>query len=94
MAKELDTELSKEEAKAKKDNEKKSLKAAAAKKPRKSIVKFFKDARSEFKKVVWPTPKQVFNNTSVVLITIVGATIAILGIDSLFAVILKFAFSK
>ena len=28
-------------------------------KPKKSIVKYFKDARSEFKKVVWPSRKQV-----------------------------------
>ena len=50
-----DASLTKEAAKAKKANEKNSKKAALAKKPKKSIVKYFKDLKSEFKKVVWPS---------------------------------------
>lgn len=84
MAKELDTSLSKEALKAKRDNEKNSLKAQAAKKPKKSIAKYFKDARSEFKKVVWPSRKQVFNNTVVVIVSIVVSGVAIWGIDTIF----------
>ncbi len=49
-----DASLTKEAAKAKKANEKNSKKAALSKKPKKSIVKYFKDLKSEFKKVVWP----------------------------------------
>lgn len=94
MAKELDTNLSKEELKAKKANEKKSLKAAAAKKPKKSIVQYFKDAKSEFKKVVWPTRKTVFNNTVVVLTTIVVSGIAIWGLDTLFTFLLQLLLGK
>lgn len=43
------------------------------------IKKFFKDYRSEFKKLVWPTPKQLLKNSSVVLVTIivVGACLAL-----------------
>ena len=37
---------------------------------------FFKDFKAELKKVVWPTPKQLFNNT-VVVITIVLVVAAI-----------------
>ena len=37
---------------------------------------FFKDFKAELKKVVWPTPKQLFNNT-VAVITIVLITAAI-----------------
>ncbi|MDR1754842.1 MAG: preprotein translocase subunit SecE [Eubacterium sp.] len=76
--------LSKEEQKAKKDNEKHSLKVAASKKPKKSIAKFYKDARAEFKKVVWPAPKQVANNTFVVLAALVVASLAIWALDSVF----------
>ncbi len=44
----------------------------------KKIGKFFKDYKSEFKKLVWPTPKQLFKNTAVVLVSIVvfGAFLA------------------
>lgn len=45
-----DASLTKEAAKAKKANEKNSKKAALSKKPKKSIVKYFKDLKSEFKK--------------------------------------------
>ena len=58
--------MSKEETKKEKKTSDKSKK----KKPNR-IVKWFKDLKSEFKKVVWPTKKQVFNNTLVVLVTMV-----------------------
>ena len=31
------------------------------------IAKYFRELKSELKKVVWPTPKQVLNNTLIVL---------------------------
>ena len=37
---------------------------------------FFKDFKAELKKVIWPTPKQLFNST-VAVITIVLVTAAI-----------------
>ena len=67
--------------KEKKQNEKNSKLAAAAKKPKRSFFKWFKDARAEFQKVTWPTRKQVFHNTSVVLTMLVIAGIAIWGLD-------------
>ena len=33
--------------------------------------KFFKDCRSEFKKLVWPTKKQLVKNSSVVLVSMI-----------------------
>jgi preprotein translocase subunit SecE len=69
--------------KEKKINEKNAKRAEAAKKPKRSFVRWFKDARSEFKKVTWPTPKQVVNNTSVVLVMLAIAGIAIWGLDNL-----------
>ena len=40
-----------------------------------AITKYFRELKSELKKVVWPTPKQVLKNTLIVLvcILIVGA---------------------
>ena len=35
------------------------------------IKKFFRDYRSEMKKIVWPTRSQVIQNTGVVLISII-----------------------
>ena len=34
----------------------------------KRIGKWFRDMKSELKKVVWPTPKQTANNTAVCLV--------------------------
>ena len=62
-------------------------KKAAAKKPKKGIVKYFKDAKAEFKKVVWPTPKATTNNTIVVIAVCLVAGLFIFGVDSLFAFI-------
>ena len=38
------------------------------------VCKYFRELRSELKKVVWPTPKQVMNNT-----LIVGGCCAVVG---------------
>ena len=37
------------------------------------VAKYFRELRSELKKVVWPTPQQVLKNTAIV----VGCVIAI-----------------
>ena len=55
------------------------------------IARYFRELKSELKKVVWPTPKQVLKNTLIVLacVLVVGVFIwlfdlvARLGIDSL-----------
>ena len=36
-----------------------------------NIAKFFRDTKSELKKVVWPTPKQTVNNTVIVIICVI-----------------------
>ena len=43
------------------------------------IKKFVKDYKSEFKKLVWPTPKQLLKNSAVVLVSVivVGASLAL-----------------
>ena len=35
------------------------------------IKKFVKDYKSEFKKLVWPTPKQLLKNSSVVIVSVI-----------------------
>ncbi len=64
-------------------------KAGAMKKPEKKpnvfkrIAKWFREMRSELKKVVWPTPKQLLNNTVVALVVMVVAAIVIWAFDQL-----------
>ena len=41
----------------------------------------FKDTRAELKKVVWPTKKQIVNNTVWVLVLVVLVAAVVLGID-------------
>lgn len=40
---------------------------------------FFKGLKAELKKVVWPTRKQLVNNTALVLVLIVAFSVVILG---------------
>lgn len=94
MANELEKEAQKKAAKEKKANEKNSLRAAAAKKKKRTPAQYFREARSEFKKVVWPSRKQVFNNTVVVLTTIVVSGLAIWGLDCLFNAIWTLMLNK
>lgn len=60
-----------------------------AKKPGK-VFTYFRELKSEFKKVVWPSWKQVRNNTGVVLtfIILLGAFIAL--VDLGFTYLLSF----
>ena len=50
----------------------------------KNIAKFFRDTRSEMKKVVWPNKKQVINNTVVVLVVVLLSAVVIFILDSVF----------
>ncbi len=50
-------------------------------------MKYFKDAKAEFKKVVWPTPKETTHNTVVVLVMCAVAALFIFGMDSLFGLL-------
>lgn len=68
--------------------ENKTAKKAQAKRPNR-VVKYFKDLKSEFKKVVWPSKKTVINNTGAVLAAMVVSGVAIWGLDTAFAYLLK-----
>ena len=45
------------------------------------FARWFREMRSELKKVVWPTPKQIVNNTLVSLSVMVVAAIVIWALD-------------
>ena len=51
---------------------------------------FFKGVKSELKKVVWPTKKQLINNTMLVVVLVVALAVIVLGFD----MILEFADGK
>ena len=51
----------------------------------KNSAKFFRDTKGEIKKIVWPTRKQVFNNTCVVAAVMVSVGAFIWIIDWVFA---------
>ena len=102
MAKDLELEKSSPESeeikdKAKKGEEKskktdkkdkeKDKKAAKEKKQKRGPIKYLKDAKSEFKKVVWPTPKETSRNTVVVVIVCLLAGALVFGLDSLFGLL-------
>ena len=47
-------------------------------------VEFFKDLKSEIKKIVWPKPKAVFKNTGIVLLMIFIVGLFVFGLDAAF----------
>lgn len=50
----------------------------------KRIARFFKDVKSEWKKIVWPSKKQILNNTAVVLVVMLIVAIIVWVLDLLF----------
>jgi preprotein translocase subunit SecE len=69
--------------KSEKKSEKSEKSDKGKKTQKKSAFKWFKDARSEFRKVTWPTPKQTMKNTSIVLVVLTIAGLSIFGFDTL-----------
>ena len=45
---------------------------------------FFKDFKAELKKVIWPTPKQVANNTTAVVVIVLLTAIIVFALDVTF----------
>ena len=50
----------------------------------KKAGKFFRDCKGEIKKIVWPTPKATFQNTGVVLVTILVVALFVFLLDTVF----------
>ena len=52
------------------------------------VSKFFRDTKSELKKVVWPSKADVKTNTIVVLVTVAIAAVVMILLDAIFGGIL------
>lgn len=68
-----------------------------AEKPEKKSIfarftKFFRDQKGEMKKIVWPSKKQVINNTGIVLIAVAIFAVLTGTFDWVLGLILKAAF--
>ena len=48
----------------------------------KGIAKFFRDIKSEIKKIVWPTPKTTFKNMGIVLLAMLIVGVVVFGLDA------------
>ena len=57
------------------------------------VIQFFKESRSELKKVVWPTREDVISSIKVVIISTILVALILglldLGFSSLFRIIMK-----
>ena len=45
---------------------------------------FFKDFKAELKRVIWPTPKQLVNNTVAVIVIVILVAIIVFALDFTF----------
>lgn len=63
--------------------------AKSKKKRLEGLKKWFREMKSELKKVVWPDKSHVLNNTLVVLACVVVVGILVFALDSLAGFILK-----
>ena len=55
----------------------------------KRVSKWWREMKSELKKVVWPTPKQIVNNTVVALVVMLASAIVIWGFDEIAQLIVR-----
>ena len=55
----------------------------------KRLAKWWREMRSELKKIIWPTPKQVVNNTVVALSVMAGSAVVIWGFDQFAQLIVR-----
>ncbi|MGN0574712.1 MAG: preprotein translocase subunit SecE [Ruminococcus sp.] len=65
---------------------------AEKKKPGK-IAKWFKDLKSEFKKVVWPSKKTVVDNTAIVLAVVIFSAVIIGLMDAGFLKLMELVYN-
>ena len=67
---------------------KKEEKAVKEKSKENKVKKhFFKDFKAELKKVIWPTPKQLINNTVAVVVIVVIVGVIVFVLDTVFKAI-------
>ena len=55
----------------------------------KGIAKYFKDTKSELKKVVWPSKKDIKTNTVTVIIVVIIAAVVLILLDLVFGGVIQ-----
>ena len=55
---------------------------------------FFKDFKAELKKVIWPTPKQLVNNTIAVVTIVLITAVVVFALDAVFDLGNKYGITK
>ena len=55
----------------------------------KKLGKFFRESKSEMKKIVWSSKKQTFNNTVVVIVSMLVIGAIVVGLDYLFSWVIQ-----
>ena len=56
-------------------------------KAKKDKKHYFKDFKAELKKVIWPTPKQLVNNTITVIVMVLITAVIVFALDFIFETI-------
>ena len=64
------------------------------KKESKENKHFFKDFKAELKRVIWPTPKQLVNNTVAVITIVLITAVIVFALDFVFKSIDDYGISK
>ena len=98
MAKEVNDKEKEVKDESKKETVKKdSSKKAASKKDaakKDSKKSFFKDFKAELKRVSWPTPKQLFNNTVAVITIVLVVCVIVFILDVIFEAVNTYGVEK
>ena len=81
-------------AKEAKKKEKKMKDNTNKKDSKKDKRHFFKDVKAELKKVIWPTPKQLLNNTIAVIVSVIIVGVIVFLLDLCFEKINTFGIEK
>lgn len=81
-------------AKEAKKKEKKIKDNTSKKDSKKEKKHFLKDVKAELKKVIWPTPKQLFNNTLAVIVSVIIVGVIVFLLDLCFEKINTFGIEK
>ena len=55
----------------------------------KKVAKWWREMKSELKKVIWPTPKQTVNNTLAALVVMAVSAIVIWGFDEIAQLVVR-----
>ena len=53
------------------------------------VSKWWREMKSELKKVVWPTPRQIVNNAVIAIVVIIVAAVVIWGFDEIAQLIVR-----